>query len=206
MNFLCKKKKKKNLQHNITQHTHTKKQNRKQTSSCLGRQRPVHSSFLVFLFGLLPSLLCLLSKHHSFLLLDPTLGCGLRGLAPSHSSSTPLKTLLCTVLCLQLKAEGLGLCGVLLVDMQQPHLFAVHLAMSFCVCCFMRLGRSTMQYSQVKSRCEQKYVSVFYSNSVTAGEIGNSAGVADGLCLARSKEIPMQMRNSMIHYKKHLEE
>lgn len=79
------------------------------TFSCSGRQRPAHSPFLVFLFGL-PSLLCPLSKHHSFLLRDPALGCGLRGLAPTHSSPTLLKTLLCTVLCLQLKAEGLGVC------------------------------------------------------------------------------------------------
>lgn len=60
------------------------------TFSCSGRQRPAHSPFLVFLFGL-PSLLCPLSKHHSFLLRDPALGCGLPGLATSHSSSTPLK-------------------------------------------------------------------------------------------------------------------
>lgn len=77
------------------------------TFSCSGRQRPAHSPFLVFLFGL-PSLLCPLSEHHSFLLCDPALGCGLHGLAPSHPSSTTLKTLLCTVLCLHLKAEGLG--------------------------------------------------------------------------------------------------
>ena len=88
-------------------HTHKKEHIRIRTFSCSGRQRPAHSPFLVFLFGL-PSLLCPLSKHHSFLLRDPALGCGLRGLAPTHSSPTLLKTLLCTVLCLQLKSRGAG--------------------------------------------------------------------------------------------------
>lgn len=73
---------------------------------------------LVFLFGLVPSLLCVLSEHHSFLLLDPALGCGLHGLAPF----TPPETQLCTVLCPQLKAEGMGSAEALLVELHQPHL------------------------------------------------------------------------------------
>lgn len=135
-----KQKKKSHTQRTITQHNKKRIQHsRISTFSCSGRQRPAHSPFLVFLFGL-PSLLCPLSEHHSFLLRDPALGCGLRGLAPSHSSSTSIKTLLCTVLCLQLKSRGVTVCeGIYLLICSSLTCLPVILYVCILICYYMQL-------------------------------------------------------------------